>query len=93
MNRDRILDRKRIKALARIETTECQPVRFSPDGKRLATGHRDGTVHLWDAATGRAVGEVKGHTDSVYGLAFVRDGWFVTGGSDGTVRLWKVPTP
>jgi WD40 repeat protein len=29
------------------------PVAFSPDGKTLACGHRDGTIRLWDPATGQ----------------------------------------
>jgi WD40 repeat protein len=30
----------------------CKPVAFSPDGKILATGARDGTIQLWDVAAG-----------------------------------------
>lgn len=30
-------------------------VRFSPDGKRLASLHRDGAVRIWDATSGAAV--------------------------------------
>ena len=32
------------------------PVAFSPDHKRLASGDADGTVRLWNPATGRPVG-------------------------------------
>ena len=39
-------------------------VAFSPDGTRLLSGFRDGTVRLWDVATQTEVATlVKGDTD------------------------------
>ena len=35
---------------------------FSPDGKRLASASWDGTVKVWDAATGQETLTLKGHT-------------------------------
>ena len=64
-------------------------VAFSPDGRRLASGSRDGTVKVWDAAEGRELLTLKGHTDWVQGVAFSPDGRrLAAGGRDGTVTVW-----
>jgi WD40 repeat protein len=56
----------------------------------VALGFDDGTVRLWDSATGAACGKLKGYTSSVWSVAFLLDGKLVASGShDGTVRLWE----
>jgi WD40 repeat protein len=67
-------------------------VAISCDGKTLATAGRPGIVHLWDLATGKKRGELKGLHDGVGGLAFSADGKsLVVGGYwDFTLRIWDL---
>ena len=74
-------------------------VAFSPDGTRLLTAGRDGSVGLWDAATGKAVRPMHIHLQAVFAVAFSSDGkTYAAGGvarnseSAGEVHLWKTET-
>jgi WD40 repeat protein len=44
-------------------TKTVRSVAFSPDGRLLASGSDDGTVKLWEVATGSLVRTLEGHTD------------------------------
>jgi WD40 repeat protein/tRNA A-37 threonylcarbamoyl transferase component Bud32 len=66
---------------------------LSADGKKIVTGGWDRTARLWDAATGRPLGQPLSHETPVWGVAFSSDGQTVlTVSGDTTVRLWRVDT-
>ena len=73
-------------------------LRFSPDGKWLATGGgeptRGGEIKLWDVATGKLVNEFKNvHSDAVFGLDFSPDGKFLaSSAADKFVRVTEIAT-
>jgi WD40 repeat protein len=63
---------------------------FSPDGKVLAMACSD-KIRLWDAASGRELRTITGHTANVECVAFSPDGQLLASASDDlTIRLWEV---
>jgi WD40 repeat protein len=71
-------------------------VAFSPGGRLLASADGDGTVRLWNLATGQPVGgPLRGtsNPNGVRAVAFSRDGRLLASADgDGTVRLWNPAT-
>jgi len=70
---------------------------YSPDGRVIASGGKDGAVELWDAATGKNLRQLTGLRDNITSVAFSPDGKTLAaaagvGGKAGTICLWDVAT-
>ena len=61
----------------RVRTQHGGSVCIGPRGQRMASGHGDGVVRIWNMATGENVRVLHGHTGWVYDLAFSPDGRFL----------------
>ena len=80
------------------DTPGWKSIVYSPDGKHILWGSGDGSVHLWEASSGKEVRVFKGHADPVGNslslpVAWSADGkYLLSGGDDRTVRLWDAAT-
>jgi WD40 repeat protein/tRNA A-37 threonylcarbamoyl transferase component Bud32 len=66
---------------------------YSPRGEQLASSGTDGSVQVWDAATGQHLFSLRGHTAAVRSLVYSPDGTrIITGSADHTVKVWDALT-
>lgn len=69
-------------------------IRFSPDGKTIATGGMagEGDVRLWDVATAKRKREISTDGFAVLSLEFSPDGKWLLSANAGTIDVWDLAT-
>ena len=68
-------------------------VMFNADGNVLASGHKNGSIRVWNIDTGEPRQTLRGHAEVVSSITFGPDGKTLASTSkDATARLWDLNT-
>ncbi len=79
-----------LKTGAVVHASDVLAMQFAPDGLTLAMGSNDHSLRLVDVDTGRERGNLTGHEQGVWALAYSSDSkMLASASSDGTVRVWN----
>jgi WD40 repeat protein len=79
----------RVVATLSRSSNVCRSAAFSPDGRFLAAGCDDYTIHIWDTASGKQLRQLAAHRSQISTVAFSPDGRsLASGSSDNTVIIW-----
>ena len=78
-------------ALMKMPESGVTKVQFSPNGALIATGFKDGTLHIFSRDTEEHLVGYKGHTEGISALTFSPDSRAIASGSDdGTILIWEL---
>ncbi|QDT51641.1 Serine/threonine-protein kinase PknB [Symmachiella dynata] len=89
-----IFDRATLKAQGTfVKGGHVFSMAYSPDSRWLASGHKDGAIHLGNVSRGDSHFRLNGHNYAVRALTFSRDGArLISGDGDGYLGFWDVKT-
>ncbi|XP_053981698.1 notchless protein homolog 1 [Hylaeus volcanicus] len=68
-------------------------VKFSPDGRMIASASFDKSIKLWESNTGKYIASLRGHVQAVYSISWSADSrLLVSGSADSTLKVWSMKT-
>ncbi len=70
---------------------DMRTITVSPDGQQVASGGRDGLVHIWSLPDLQCRGEIQAHKRRVRAMTFNHDGrWLISAGEDRAIVVTSV---
>jgi WD40 repeat protein len=66
---------------------------MSCDGQLLTSSGVDGTIKIWETASGTCLASLQADNGIIYGMLMRADGQqVISGGDDGVIKIWDVQT-
>jgi WD40 repeat protein len=82
-----IWDVRKAKTIVRLATANGRASSLSISARLVALGHTDGTLRLWEIASGRELRQMKASPSGIYCIAFSSDGKTIAAGGDSTIAF------
>jgi WD40 repeat protein len=83
-----LIDLERYRVIGQLEGHVGQVFSARWAGGRIITAGTDGTVRLWDGATGRLLQTYRGSPRFLADATLTPDGFVIAGDADGLLRFW-----
>eukprot|EP00831_Metopus_contortus_P075282 TRINITY_DN6899_c0_g1_i1.p1 TRINITY_DN6899_c0_g1~~TRINITY_DN6899_c0_g1_i1.p1 ORF type:complete len:241 (-),score=44.90 TRINITY_DN6899_c0_g1_i1:129-851(-) len=77
------------RAMCLFEKTMFKQVSYHPDESQILTAGSDHKIGYWDGFDGQQIRNIEASEAGINALAFINDDYYLTGGDDKMLMLWK----